>query len=90
MTLGDKSTVEEQPCGCKTISTTIYSRGSYTGPNPIIKYEPCLPCALKNAGLMLQQAGLRIEEQRDAELQDAAEQAEALRVRAEETIGGSD
>lgn len=90
MTFVDKPTEEVQPCGCKTITTPIISRGSYDGPNPIVKYEPCLPCALANAGIMLQQAAERMREGQEREQEEAAAQAERLRVQAEDTIGGND
>lgn len=71
--------VEEQACGCKT---TTYEAS--------VSYEPCLACALKNAGLMLMEAGKRLEEQEAERLREAAELAEEQRKRAEGWIGGTD
>lgn len=79
MDTSNNTVIEEQACGCKTIT--------YEGS---VSYEPCLPCALKNAGLMLQQAGLRMEEADERRRAEAEQQAEELRRRSEETFGGSD
>ncbi len=44
------------PCGCVTIDYDDGASG----------YDPCLPCALANAGNMLQAAARRITEQTQA------------------------
>jgi hypothetical protein len=69
---------QEQPCGCK--------HGTNNG---VMFYRPCLACALKNAGIMLQEAGLRLEESA------TADRAEQDRIKAklkamDEGFGGSD
>ena len=50
--------VETQPCGCMVTHYRDDAREPY--------YQPCLPCALVNAGLMLQEAGNRLREERPA------------------------
>lgn len=70
---------QEQPCGCK--------HGTRDG---VMFYRPCLACALKNAGIMLQEAGLRLEEAEAERRAEAAELAERLRVQSEGFIGASD
>ena len=60
-----------EDCGCVT------EEGVYT---------PCLPCALKNAGIMLQQAGLRMSESIDEQIAQALQE----QLDMEGTIGGSD
>ena len=90
MTVVDLPTVEGQPCGCKTTSYPVLSPGSHTGPNPLIKFEPCLAHALRDAGESLRQAGLRLEEAASQEREDMEDRAEAMRVQAEDFIGGSD
>ena len=71
--------VEAQACGCRTTTTEVS-----------VNYEPCLACALKNAGIMLQQAGLRLDEAAEQARLEQAERAEAVRVQAEDFVGGSD
>ena len=66
-----------QACGCMTTT------------NPIA-YKPCLPCALKNAGLMLQEAGNRMEELAERQRQDDAQEVSDALERANQTMGGSD
>jgi hypothetical protein len=90
MTFTGEPTVEEEPCGCRTITYPVISQGTRTEVGPIVKYEPCLPCALANAGLMLQQAAERMREAQAGEAEEAAEQAELQRILAEDSIGGSD
>ena len=68
-------TIDE--CGCKT---TMDKEGGTTS------YEPCLACALKNAGIMLQQAGLRLDEARQEEVADQ----EAAYEKDQGYFGGSD
>lgn len=75
----------EQPCGCRTI-TELDDDGNELGVN----YVPCLPCALTSAGLMLQEAANRIREAEEARREEAAEEAERLRIQAEDWIGGTD
>lgn len=75
----------EQPCGCKTI-TEFDNDGNQLG----VSYVPCLACALTSAGLMLQEAANRLREAEEERLAEAAEQAERLRVQAEDWIGGTD
>lgn len=75
----------EQPCGCKTIAE-LADDGTELGVN----YVPCLACALTSAGLMLQEAASRLREAEEERLAEAAEQAERLRVQAEDWIGGTD
>ena len=72
---------QEQPCGCR--------HGTRDG---VMFYRPCLPCALKNAGLMLQEAGLRLEEAEAERRAQAAELAARLQRErdAQDWIGGSD
>lgn len=50
--------VETQPCGCKV----THFKDAAQAP----RYQPCLPCALTNAGMMLQEAGTRLREERKA------------------------
>lgn len=73
---------QEQPCGCR--------HGTKDG---VAFYRPCLPCALKNAGIMLQEAGLRLEEAEAERRAQAAELADSIvreRERQDGWIGGSD
>lgn len=56
----------------------------------VVQYDPCLACALKNAGIMLQAAGDRLHEAAQREAEEAAEQAEEVRRKATDFIGGSD
>jgi hypothetical protein len=72
--------LDEQACGCKTVCDD----------DGTTAYIPCLACALKNAGLMLVEAGNRISEAEQERLQVEAEEAERLRVQAEDYFGGSD
>ncbi len=80
----DEPEVVEQPCGCKTITT------DRKGQEPDVRYVPCLPCALTNAGLMLQAAGARMQEAIDAEREETAARAEEIRRKVDGFIGGSD
>lgn len=50
------ASVDTQPCGCKVTNF----KDSLQAP----RYQPCLPCALMNAGMMLQEAGARLREER--------------------------
>lgn len=72
---------QDQPCGCRS--------GTKDG---VMFYRPCLACALKNAGIMLQEAGLRLEEAETERRAQAAELAERLKQEheAQDWIGGSD
>ena len=72
---------EHMPCGC---STTTYDD------DVPASYDPCLACALKNAGIMLMEAGKRMAEAIEAERLEAEKRAEADRQRAEDWIGGTD
>lgn len=77
-------TESHQPCGCVTTTTDI------KGHEPTVSYTPCLACALKNAGLMLIEAGKRMDEAATEARVDMEEQAEAARIQAEDYIGGTD
>ena len=90
MTMTGEPTVEEQPCGCKTTTYPIISNGTRTEVGPIVMREPCLACALTQAGQMLQQAGMRLAEAAEREQEEMEENAEAARRLAEDTIGGGD
>ncbi len=90
MTFSGEPTTTEQPCGCRTTSTPVLSPGSYNGPNPIVEYLPCLACALTQAGVMLQQAGLRMAEAAERQREDDDIAAERVRIQAEDFIGGND
>lgn len=77
----------EQPCGCKTLNTHG-NDPNVPGHEPV--YVPCLACALKNAGIMLIEAGKRMQEALDAERLEAENRAEAERAKSEDWIGGND
>ena len=74
---------ETQPCGCITQEPDLLA-GSPAA------YIPCLACALKNSGLMLVQAGLRMEEAIERERKEAAARAEEVVENAQDWIGGTD
>ncbi len=81
----DTPTIESrQPCGCVTTTTEI------KGQEPMVNYEPCLACALNNAGVMLIEAAKRLAEAAEREAEEMAENAEAARKQAEDFIGGGD
>lgn len=69
-----------QECGCRTITQECDT----------VTYIPCLGCALKNAGLMLIEAGKRLYDADEKEREEMEERAEAVRVQAEDFIGGTD
>lgn len=45
--------IKQLDCGCIV----------FTLSDDTTTYQPCLPCAFENAGIMLQQAALRLREQ---------------------------
>ena len=68
------------PCGCQN---TIENE-------QVVKYDPCLACALTNAGIMLQAAGQRMHDKAESDAKEADEEAENVRRQIEGFIGGSD
>lgn len=51
----DFKNIQALDCGCIV----------YTLQDDTTTYQPCLPCALENAGIMLGQAALRLREQKE-------------------------
>ena len=72
--------LHRQLCGCTTLSK----------PGKDVVYTPCLACALKNAGIMMIEAGKRLTEAAERDRQEMEEKAEEARAQAEDFIGGSD
>lgn len=77
--MSQEPTIERQPCGCVTTDT-----------EGVVSYTPCLACALKNAGLMLIEAGKRMHEAAEEERRESEARAEEQRIQAEDFIGGND
>lgn len=73
----DAHTIDHRPCGCR-----VYTYPCPKGGVEPTSYEPCLPCALLNAGLMLQEAGKRMQEERES---DAYRRARDLQMKREIT-----
>lgn len=76
----DLTSMEMLACGCRN---TIQN-------GQTVQYDPCLACALTNAGVMLQAAGARLHEAEEHEQREQQERNEEARKEAERWIGGSD